>query len=93
MGARLSVSSINKHHARLKAVLNDAISRGELVNKHYTKFKLAFPSSNREYLTKDELAKINSLDFSDDKTLDAVRDIFMFSCYTGLRFLTLWNYR
>ena len=86
LGARLSASSINKHHARLKAVLNDAISRGELVNKHYTKFKLAFPSSNREYLTKDELAKINSLDFSDDKTLDAVRDIFMFSCYTGLRF-------
>jgi integrase len=86
LGARLSVSSINKHHARLKAVLNDAISRGELVNKHYTKFKLNFPPSNREYLTKDELAKINSLDLCTNKTLDAVRDIFMFSCYTGLRF-------
>ena len=86
MGARLSVSSINKHHARLKAVLNDAISRGELVNKNYSKFKLSFPSSNREYLTKDELTRINSLDFSHNKTLDAVRDIFMFSCYTGLRF-------
>ena len=86
LGARLSVSSINKHHARLKAVLNDAISRGELVNKNYSMFKLNFPPSNREYLTKDELAKITSLDLSNDKTLDAVRDIFMFSCYTGLRF-------
>jgi integrase len=86
MGARLSVSSINKHHARLKAVLNDAISRGELVNKNYSKFKLSFPSSNREYLNKDELTRINSLDFSHNKPLDAVRDIFMFSCYTGLRF-------
>jgi integrase len=86
LGARLSISSINKHHARLKAVLNDAISRGELVNKNYSKFKLSFPSSNREYLTKEELTRINSLDFSHNKPLDAVRDIFMFSCYTGLRF-------
>jgi integrase/recombinase XerD len=86
LGARLSVSSINKHHARLKAVLNDAISRGELVNKNYSMFKLNFPSSNREYLTKEELIRINSLDFSHNKPLDAVRDIFMFSCYTGLRF-------
>ena len=70
LGARLSVSSINKHHARLKAVLNDAISRGELVNKNYSKFKLSFPSSNREYLNKDELTRINSLDFSHNKPLE-----------------------
>ena len=85
-GDRLSITTINKHHSRIKAVLNDAISRGELLQQHYANFKLSFPSSNREYLTKDELTRINSLDFSHNKPLDAVRDIFMFSCYTGLRF-------
>ncbi len=85
-GDRLGVTTINKHHSRIKAVLNDAISRGELLQKHYTNFKLSFPSSNREYLTREELTSINSIDFGYNKTLDAVIDIFMFSCYTGLRF-------
>ena len=29
---------------------------------------------------------MNSLDLSKNESLDQVRDIFMFSCYTGLRF-------
>ena len=29
-GDRLGVTTINKHHSRIKAVLNDAISRGDM---------------------------------------------------------------
>ena len=85
-GDKLSISSINKHHARVKAVLNEAISRGDLLRSSYSTFTLRFPASNGEYLTKQELKKIIKLDLSENRTLDEVRDIFLFSCYTGLRF-------
>ena len=85
-GDRLSISSINKHHARVKAVLNEAISRGDLFRSSYSTFTLRFPASSREYLTIQELKKIIKLDLSDNSALDEVRDIFLFSCYTGLRF-------
>ena len=52
----------------------------------YAHFKLTFPQGNREYLTNEELDKLNSIDLSNNESLDQVRDIFMFSCYTGLRF-------
>ncbi len=85
-GDRLSITSINKHHTRVKTILGDAISRGKLNINPYAHFKLTFPQGNREYLTKEELDKLNSLDLSKNESLDQVRDIFMFSCYTGLRF-------
>ena len=85
-GDRLSTTSINKHHTRVKTVLGDAISRGKLSTNPYSNFKLTFPQGNREYLTKEELDKLNNLNLANNEVLEQVRDIFMFSCYTGLRF-------
>lgn len=85
-GDKLSITSISKHHTRVKTVFGDAISRGKLTLNPYANFKLSFPQAKREYLTKDELNKITSLDFSNNDILVQIRDIFMFSCYTGLRF-------
>ena len=85
-GDKLSTTSISKHHTRVKTVLGDAISRGKLAFNPYANFKLSFPQAKREYLTKNELDKLNNLDLTSNEILLQIRDIFMFSCYTGLRF-------
>lgn len=41
--------------------------------------------TGREYLTQDELAIITKREFSNPR-LDRVRDIFLFSCFTGLNY-------
>jgi integrase/recombinase XerD len=85
-GDKLGTTTINKHHSRLKAVINDAITRGKMTLNPYRNFKLSFPESNREYLTKEEIEAIQTIDTLNDGILDNIRNIFLFSCYTGLRF-------
>lgn len=85
-GDRLKLSSVNKHHSRLKAVLFAGFKSGLLNRNPYQDFKLSFPHAKREYLSKAEIERLKSLDLSNNKTLDVVRDLFLFSCYTGLRF-------
>ena len=85
-GDRLSKTTINKHHSRFKAVLNDSINKGFLTFNPYRNFKLSFPNSKREYLTTKELNSIQELDLTENESLDKTRDIFLFSCYTGLRY-------
>lgn len=86
VGDRMKVNTLNKHHARFKAILNWAIRKGYLDRNPYSEFKLSFPNPKREYLTSDEIQAIVDLPLSNNPTLDKVRDIFLFSCYTGLRF-------
>jgi len=85
-GDQLGVTTINKHHTRLKTIFNDAIKREYLERNPYNNFRLSFPPANREYLTREELERIKEVNLNRNETLDKVRDIFLFSCYTGLRF-------
>lgn len=80
-------NSANKIHARLKAVLHDAISK-EIININpYSKgFKLKHEKTHREFLTLKEVDDVRKLDFSNNKRLNMIRDFFLFSVYTGLRF-------
>lgn len=85
-GDKLGVTTINKHHTRLKTIFNYAINRDDLDRNPYNNFRLSFPPANREYLTREEVDRIKEVNLNENKTLDKVRDIFLFSCYTGLRF-------
>ena len=52
------------------------------------KFKGIDPDSHEViYLTRDELQKVEEYQFSDlQKSMERVRDVFVFCCYTGLRY-------
>ena len=63
-----------------------------IINKQpYSNFKLKSVKSERDFLQQDEINKIIKLDLSGNKSLDKVRDLFLFSCYTGLRFQDAQN--
>jgi site-specific recombinase XerD len=59
----------------------------EWVNKDpFAKYKQKFDKVNREFLSKEELAKIENRELSVVR-LQWVRDLFVFSCYTGLAYI------
>lgn len=79
-------NTINKYHSRLKTILIKALNEAQINKNPYNNFKLKTQKSNRKFLPQEELNKIIILDLSHNQSLDRVRDIFLFSCYTGLRF-------
>jgi integrase/recombinase XerD len=87
----LHKNTINKYHSRLRTILIRAFSEGLIIKQPYSNFKLATIKSDREFLSQEDLNKIIALALSHNKSLDKVKDIFIFSCYTGLRFQDAQN--
>jgi integrase len=79
-------NTANKHHSRVRTILIRAIREGHIHKNPYIDFKLKKIPSNRTYLTDDELKQIKEHDLGGNLSLMKVRDIFIFSVYTGLRF-------
>jgi len=82
----LHKNTINKYHTRLKTVLLRALAEGHIIKQPYANFKLNSVKTDREFLSQDELNKIINIDLTHNPSLDKVKDIFIFSVYTGLRF-------
>ena len=74
----------------IKAFLADAIEKGHTAAEDFRKVtRKSLPSgetSDKPYLTADELERVRQLDLSGNPRLDRVRDLFVFLCYTGIRF-------
>ena len=54
------------------------------MSRHHFKFK--FEQKERDRLTQEEVEMIEDADLSHDETSERMRDIFLFTCYTGVRF-------
>lgn len=81
-----------KYLGNLKKIVLDCIKKGWLQRDPFLGFKTNRKEVIRVALTKDELAKIEAKDFKIDR-LNHVRDIFLFSCYTGLAYIDVYNLR
>ena len=73
------------YHKDFKHVLNDAVSKDLLTKNPYSDYRVKSMSSNRDFLTKEEIRKLIRKDFSINR-LEVVRDLFVFACYSGLSF-------
>lgn len=81
------INTVAKHLRQLRTLINEAISDGYMPVDAYPfrKFKIKQEKGRHEFLTPDELRKLENLEVSDRK-LRHVLDAFLFCCYTGLRF-------
>lgn len=72
----------------IKAILNDATEYGYNSHTGYKNrnFKALREEVNNIYLSEGELKSIIKLNLASHKTLERIRDLFVFGCYTGLRF-------
>jgi len=85
-GKHIERNTINKHHSRLRTVLNKAVREDLIIKSPYKNFQLKNKQTQRDHLTEKELVQIEDLDLKNKPALDRARDFFLFSCYTGLRF-------
>lgn len=81
------VNTVAKHLRQLRTLVNEAINQGYIHADAYPfrKFKIKQEKGRHEFLTPDELKKLENLDIS-DKKLRHVLDAFLFCCYVGLRY-------
>ena len=81
------INTVAKHLRQFRTLINEAISDGYMSADAYPfrKFKIKQEKGRHEFLTPDELRKLENLEVN-DKKLRHVLDAFLFCCYTGLRF-------
>ena len=86
---KISVNTINKQFAHIRKFVNLAINK-ELfdLNKYpFRKFKTKTETVKREFLTPEELEVMENIQLPKDKEyLQKSLDMFLFCCYTGLRY-------
>lgn len=81
------VNTVAKHLRQLRTLVNEAINQGYIHADAYPfrKYKIKQEKGRHEFLTPDELKKMENLEINDRK-LRHVLDAFLFCCYVGLRF-------
>lgn len=76
----------HKRHVQLKTYLKKAVKLGLINRSPYEEFKVPTPKADIVPLQMEEVRLLESLTFeASQKRLERVRDMFLFSVYTGLR--------
>ncbi|MFN3557626.1 MAG: site-specific integrase [Bacteroidales bacterium] len=83
-----STTTCYKHYQRFTRMIHKAMHRGYLEKFPFENYKIRMPKKKIEYLTQDELNRIESKRITVER-LEFIRDIFVFACYTGLAYAEL----
>lgn len=78
-------NGVLKHMQRLRKVIYIALKNDWLEKDPFIRYSIKKAPSNREYLTAEELKAIEDKEFKIER-LQIVKDLFLFTCYTGLAF-------
>jgi len=84
----LNNNGIMKHIERLRKMVNMAIVLDWLPKDPFASFKKHFDKVERQCLNRTEMENIAKKEFKIER-LQHVRDMFLFSCYTGLAYIDL----
>jgi len=83
----LSQNSIANQHKVVKSFLNHALKSEVIDRNPYIKFKIIKEKVVREFLTMEEINRIEDVDENYiTEQMKELKDMFLFSCFTGLRF-------
>lgn len=81
----MSHNTVMKHLQRLRKIIRLAYHLEWIEKDPFIRWKPTFERKQREFLNANELSNIETYKFPIDR-LDRVRDLFVFSCYTGISF-------
>ena len=86
-------NTIAKHMKHLKRYVNLAINKDlfDLQRYPFRKYKIKYRPRNPGHLTPEELGLLEKAASKLQRTLRWTLDMFLFSCYTGLRFSDIVN--
>lgn len=74
-----------KYISNLKKIINICVKNGWLIRDPFAGYKMNKREVVREFLSQEEIDIISNKIFSVER-LSVVRDLFLFSCYTGLAY-------
>lgn len=89
----LNNTTVAKQLSTVKTFLSYARKHGFSISDQHKDFKIKKDSLEVIALTNDEFESLYNKDLSHNQRLDQVRDIFCFSCATGLRYSDLAQLR
>ena len=85
-------NSASKTVRFLKTVVLFMIKSGTIERDPFANYRFKWKQVSRDFLSEEELASIMEKKM-ETPTLEAVRDIFIFSCFTGLVYIDIANLR
>ncbi len=80
-----STTTVYKHYQRFTRVIHNAMHKGYIDKYPFGNYKIKLPRTKILYLTQDEIDRIERTNFKVER-LNVIRDIFIFSIYTGLAY-------
>ncbi|PZP52080.1 MAG: hypothetical protein DI598_01610 [Pseudopedobacter saltans] len=94
-GLNMARNTEGKHIKNIKVFMNEATERGINTNLDFRSRKFIKPTEevDKVFLTEEELQKLLDLNLEKGDKKDIVRDLFIISCYTSLRYSDLINIR
>ncbi|MGL5785755.1 MAG: site-specific integrase [Bacteroidales bacterium] len=78
-------NTTTKHLKLLKRICNEAVENNKITANPFAKYKVVRDKVEIEFLTQEEIDRIYATDFGIER-LNRMRDVFIFSCYTGLAY-------
>ncbi|MDE7077388.1 MAG: site-specific integrase, partial [Alistipes sp.] len=82
---RLAPNTVVLYMSRLHTVINKAIAAGIITADPFAGYEPPHPKRKRRYLTREELQRLMTTPLF-VPMLYLVRDLFLFSCYTGISY-------
>lgn len=86
----IDVNTNAKYIKNLKKIIKECVCKDWLQKDPFMAYKTKAKKTEREFLTDLELQSIQEKRFTIDR-LNQVKDIFLFSCYTGLAYIDVFN--
>ena len=83
-------NGVMKHLERFRKMVTMAVKMEWIDRDPFEKYQLKFHRVEREFLSAEELIRIENKEFKIVR-LQWVRDLFVFSCYTGLAYIDTMN--
>lgn len=85
-------TTVYGYHKNMKAYINEAIRFGIISENPYVGLKInRGKSDKRKYLTYEEMRRMERCCIT-DPSVNRVRDLFLFQCYTGLAYSDLYKF-
>lgn len=86
----LNHNTVMKHIQRLRKIVTLAFHMEWIEKDPFVRFRMSFEKTNREFLSETELHNLEKKEFISNR-LDRVRDLFVFSCYTGISYVDIMS--
>lgn len=87
---KMENNTVMKHIQRLRKMVTLSYKMEWIDKDPFIKFKPTYIKNEREFLRDDELQNIIEKEFEIER-LSLVKDLFLFSCYTGLSYIDVMN--